>query len=85
MDIIKTILGYLLIAAPETLKEWKVAIMLVEQGYESTEEQHNYKMSTETIYGGQGQSMDIGKSNNNSKATSKMENQSTSIATSTDT
>jgi len=28
-DIIKTILGYLPIAAPVTLKEWKVAIMSV--------------------------------------------------------
>jgi len=29
-DIIKTILEYLPIAAPESLKEWKVAITLVE-------------------------------------------------------
>ena len=36
-DIIKTILGYPLIAMPETLKEWKVAITSVGQGYESTE------------------------------------------------
>ena len=28
-DIIKTILGYLFITAPETLKEWKVEITLV--------------------------------------------------------
>ena len=37
IDIIKTILGYPPIAAPETLKEWKVAITSVGQGYESTE------------------------------------------------
>jgi len=36
-DIIKTILGYLPIVMPETLKEWKVAITSVGQGYESTE------------------------------------------------
>jgi len=36
-DIIKTILGYPPIAMPKTLKEWKVAITLVGQGYESTE------------------------------------------------
>ena len=36
-DIIKTILGYPPMVMPEILKEWKVAIMLVEQGYESTE------------------------------------------------
>ena len=37
-DIIKTILGYSPIAVPETLKEWKVVITSVGQGYESTEE-----------------------------------------------
>ena len=36
-NIIKTILEYPSIAMPETLKEWKVAITSVEQGYESTE------------------------------------------------
>jgi len=36
-NIIKTILGYPPIAMPETLKEWKVAITSVGQGYESTE------------------------------------------------
>ena len=36
-NIIKTILGYPPIAMPETLKEWKVAIISVGQGYESTE------------------------------------------------
>jgi len=38
-DIIKIILGYPPIAAPETLKEWKMAITSVGQGYESTEGQ----------------------------------------------
>ena len=42
-DIIKTILGYPLVAMPETLKEWKVAITSVGQGYESTEGHHDYK------------------------------------------
>ena len=37
VDIIKTILGYPLMAAPDTLKEWKVVIILVGQGYEFTE------------------------------------------------
>ena len=37
LDIIKTILGYLFIAALETLKEWKVVIILVGQEYESIE------------------------------------------------
>ena len=53
-NIIKTILGYPLIAMPESLKEWKVAIMSVGQGYEFTEEHHNYKTGTRTTYGGWG-------------------------------
>ena len=36
-DIIKIILGYLPIAMPKTLKEWKVAIISVGQEYKSTE------------------------------------------------
>jgi len=36
-NIIKTILGYPLIAAPETLREWKIVIILVGQEYKSTE------------------------------------------------
>jgi len=51
-DIIKTILGYVPIAVPETLKEWKVAITSVGQGYKSTEGQQDYKTGTGTAYGG---------------------------------
>jgi len=61
------ILGYPPIAIPETLKEWKVAITSVGQGYESTEGCHNYKTSTRTMYNGQEQPMNIGKSNKNFK------------------
>jgi len=61
------ILGYPPIAMPETLKEWKVVITSVGQEYESTKEQHDYKTSTGTIYGGQKQPMNIGKSNKNFK------------------
>jgi len=61
------ILGYPPIVMPETLKEWKVAITSVKQGYESTEGRHNYKTSTRMTYGGRGQPMDIGKSNDNFK------------------
>jgi len=35
IDIIKTILGYLLIVVLEILKEWKMAITLVKQEYKS--------------------------------------------------
>ena len=52
---------------PETLKEWKVAIISVGQGYKSTKECHDYKTSTGTTYGGRGQPMDIGRSNDNFK------------------
>ena len=60
-------MGYPPITMPETLKKWKVAITSVGQEYESTERRHNYKTSTGTTYGGQGQLMDIGKSNDNFK------------------
>jgi len=66
-DIIKTILGYPPIAMSESLKEWKVAITSVGQGYESTEGRHDYKTSTGTTYGRQGQPIDIGRSNENFK------------------
>ena len=66
-DIIKTILGYLPIAALETLKEWKVAIISVGQEYEFTKGWHNYKTGIGIIYGGWGQSIDIEKSNDNFK------------------
>ena len=66
-NIIKTILGYPPIAMPESLKEWKVAITLVEQGYESTEEYYDYKTGTGITYRGWGQPMDIEKSNDNFK------------------
>ena len=66
-DIIKTILGYPPIATPETVKEWKVAITSVGQGYESTEGHHDYKTGTGTTYSGRGQPMDIRKSNDNYK------------------
>ena len=51
-NIIKTILSYPLIAMPEILKEWKVAITSVGQGYEFMEGQHNYKTGTGMTYGG---------------------------------
>jgi len=66
-DIIKTILDYPTIAMPETLKEWKVVITSVGQEYESTEGRYNYKTSTGTTYGGRGQPMDIGRTNDNFK------------------
>ena len=53
-DIIKMILEYPPIAMPESLKEWKVAITSVGQGYESTKGYHDYKMGTGVTYSGQG-------------------------------
>ena len=58
-DIIKMILGYLPIVASEILKEWKVVITLVGQGYESTEGQNDYKTGIRMTYRGQGQPMNI--------------------------
>ena len=48
------ILGYLPIAMPESLKEWKMNITSVGQGYESTKGHHDYKTGTGVIYSGQG-------------------------------
>jgi len=45
-------LGYLPIVVPEMLKEWKVAITSVGQGYESMEERNDYKTSIGITYGG---------------------------------
>ena len=67
LDIIKTILRYLPITVSERLKEWKIAITSVGQGYKSTERQHNYKIEIETTYGEWGLPMEIGKSNENFK------------------
>jgi len=52
---------------PESLREWKVVITSVGQGYESIEGCQDYKTSTRMTYGGRGQLMDIGKSNDNFK------------------
>jgi len=41
-DIIKTILEYLPIAVPKSLKEWKVVITSVKQGYKSIEGRKDY-------------------------------------------
>jgi len=47
---IKMILGYPPMAVSEMLREWKVAITSVEQGYESTESKQDYKIKTGMIY-----------------------------------
>ena len=60
-DIIKTILGYPLIAIPESLKEWKVAIILVRQRYKSIEGRQNYRTGLGIIYGRRGAPMDTEK------------------------
>ena len=66
-DIIKMILGYPLIAVPEILKKWKMAIILVGQEYESMEGRYDYKTGIRMTYGEQGQPIGIGKSNDNFK------------------
>ena len=50
-NIIKTILEYLLIVVSETLKEWKVVIISVRQGYESTEGRQDYRTELGIIFG----------------------------------
>jgi len=65
MNIIKTILGYLLMVVPETLKEWKVAITSVGQRYKSIKSQQDYKTGTQTTYRGRSTLIDIGKARKN--------------------
>ena len=61
------ILEYLLIEILETLKEWKMVITSVEQGYKSTEGWYDYKTGIGITYEGWGLPMDIGKSKENFK------------------
>jgi len=64
-NIIKTILGYLPIAAPESLKEWKIVIISVEQGYEFIEDKQDYKTELRITYGERGAPMNIVKAKDN--------------------
>jgi len=61
------ILGYLPIVVPEILKEWKVIITSVGQGYKFIEGRNDYKTGIRITYSGREQLMDISKSNNNFK------------------
>ena len=64
-DIIKTILEYPPMVAPEMLKEWKIAITSVKQVYEFMEGRNDYKTSIGTTFGGWGMPIDIGKTQDN--------------------
>ena len=64
-NIIKTILEYLLIAALESLKEQKVAIILVRQEYKSIESKQDYKIELGITYRGREVLIDIGESKDN--------------------
>jgi len=61
MNIIKTILKYSPMVALETLREWKIVIISVDQGYKFTKSQYDYKTSIEMTYRGRGIPMDIRK------------------------
>ena len=64
-DIIKTILEYLPIAVPKSLKEWKVVITLVKQEYKSIEGRKYYWMGSSITYGGREALIDIRKAKDN--------------------
>ena len=64
-DIIKTILGYSLMAILETLKKWKIAITLVGQDYKSIESRNEYRTETRTTYRRRGILINIRKSKDN--------------------
>ena len=65
MNILKTILEYLPMAATEILREWKVAIISVGQEYKSTENQQDYRTRTKMTYRERGVFIDIGKTKDN--------------------
>jgi len=64
-DIIKTLLGYLLMAVPKTLREWKVAITSVRQEYKFIESRQDYRTRIGITYGGRSALIDIGKAKDN--------------------
>ena len=64
-NIIKTILEYSFIAAPEILKKWKIVITLVRQRYRSTESRYDYRTRTEITYKDRGVFMEIRKFKDN--------------------
>jgi len=51
--------------APEMLREWKMAIILIGQGYEFTESRQDYRTKTEITYRERGALIDIGKAKDN--------------------
>ena len=65
VDIIKTILEYLLMATLEILKEWKVVITLVRQRYKLTESWQDYQTEIGITYGGRDIPVDIRKARDN--------------------
>ena len=64
-NIIKTILRYLPITALELLKEWKIAIILVRQRYEFTEDRQDYRIESGITYRRREALIDIRKSKDN--------------------
>ena len=64
-DIIRKILGYPPMAVPELLREWKVVITSVRQGYESTESRQDYRTETGTTYRKKSVPIDIRKAKEN--------------------
>jgi len=64
-DIIRKILGYPPMAVPEMLREWKVVIISVRQGYESTESRQDYRTETGTTYRKRRVPIDIRKTKEN--------------------
>ena len=65
MDIIKMILGYPPIVASEMLREQKVVITSVGQGYESMASKQDYRTETRMIFRGRGAPINIRKAKDN--------------------
>ena len=64
-EIIRAIIAYPLTQPPKSLKQWKVAITAVEQGYEWTNIYYDYRTGSGITYGGMGKPMEIEQQQNN--------------------
>jgi len=51
--------------ASKMLREWKITITLIRQGYEFTKSWQDYKIGTDMTYGGRSTPLNIGKAREN--------------------
>ena len=64
-EIIRAIMAYPPTQASKSLEQWKVAIIVVGQGYKWTNICYDYRAGSGITYGGIGKPMEIGRQQNN--------------------